>query len=54
MRNALDFTIDRRPDPNLAGFISWFDEELKQMLERDAADFKMYAPFVPIYECDIR
>ena len=23
------------------GFISWFDEELKQMLERDAADFKM-------------
>ena len=24
-----------------SGFISWFDEELKQMLERDAAEFKM-------------
>jgi len=23
------------------GFISWFDDELKQMLERDAAEFKM-------------
>jgi len=23
------------------GFVEWFDEELKQMLERDAADFKM-------------
>ena len=23
------------------GFDSWFDKELKQMLERDAADFKM-------------
>eukprot|EP00966_Prymnesium_polylepis_P177351 4107386-Prymnesium_polylepis.1 len=23
------------------GFVSWFEEELKQMLERDAQDFKM-------------